>query len=48
MPAKSATRQAKKKTAGKNIAGGIVHKAPADLQKAIGPDREALAAWNDI
>lgn len=52
MPAKSASQIRKKtvtkKTARKNIAGGIVHKAPADLQKAIGPDREALAAWNDI
>jgi uncharacterized protein YdeI (YjbR/CyaY-like superfamily) len=32
----------------KKIANGVVHKAPADLGKAIGSDPGALAAWADI
>jgi uncharacterized protein YdeI (YjbR/CyaY-like superfamily) len=48
MPAKPAARRIRKKTAGKNVAGGIVHNAPADLRKAIGSAREALKAWSDI
>lgn len=48
MRAKSATRPARNKPAARSIAGGVVHKAPADLRAAIGTDREALAAWNDI
>jgi uncharacterized protein YdeI (YjbR/CyaY-like superfamily) len=34
--------------AAKSIADGIVHKAPADLRKAIGSNRKAFAAWSDI
>jgi uncharacterized protein YdeI (YjbR/CyaY-like superfamily) len=48
MRAKSTTQQTRKKTEARSIAGGIVHKAPADLRKAIGSDRKALAAWAGI
>lgn len=32
----------------KEIADGTVHKAPADLRKALASDPAALAAWEDI
>src|SRR5437773_9992362 len=32
----------------KDIANGVVHKMPADLQKVLTADRKALAAWEDI
>lgn len=32
----------------KELAGGIAHKMPADLQKALTSSPEALAAWEDI
>lgn len=32
----------------KQIATGVVHKLPADLQKAIFSDSEAKAVWEDI
>ncbi|HET9641244.1 MAG TPA: YdeI/OmpD-associated family protein [Candidatus Paceibacterota bacterium] len=31
-----------------NIPGGVAHPLPADLRKALAPDKAALAAWNDI
>jgi len=30
------------------LLGGVVHKMPADLRKALLADAKALAAWNDI
>lgn len=30
------------------IPGGTVHELPADLQKALAKDPEAIAAWHDI
>ena len=30
------------------ISGGVVHNLPADLQKALASDAQALAAWEDI
>ena len=30
------------------LPGGTVHTMPADLRKALAPDKPALAAWNDI
>ena len=30
------------------ISEGVVHKLPPDLRKALGSDRVALAAWEDI
>lgn len=30
------------------IPGGVAHPLPADLRKALAPDKAALAAWNDI
>ncbi len=32
----------------KGIAGGVAHKLPGDLRKALFPDAKALAAWEDI
>jgi hypothetical protein len=32
----------------KEIAGGIVHKLPTDLRKALSSAPKALAAWEDI
>ena len=32
----------------KKIAGGVVHKMPKDLQKALTSNRAALEAWEDI
>jgi hypothetical protein len=32
----------------KEISGGVVHKLPDDLRKALVSDNEALAAWEDI
>jgi Bacteriocin-protection, YdeI or OmpD-Associated len=30
------------------ISGGVAHKLPADLRKALASDAKALAAWEDI
>lgn len=30
------------------ISGGVVHKIPSDLRKALTSDRAALATWNDL
>jgi uncharacterized protein YdeI (YjbR/CyaY-like superfamily) len=30
------------------ISGGVVHKLPADLRKALAGDRAALEKWEDI
>jgi uncharacterized protein YdeI (YjbR/CyaY-like superfamily) len=30
------------------VSGGVVHKLPADLRKALMGNDTALAAWNDI
>ena len=35
-------------TSRKNISGGVVHKMPADLKRALASDPQALAAWEDI
>jgi uncharacterized protein YdeI (YjbR/CyaY-like superfamily) len=32
----------------KEISGGVVHKTPMDLQKALTSSPKALAAWEDI
>ncbi len=32
----------------KEIATGVVHKVPADLQKALASDPAALAKWNNL
>jgi len=32
----------------KGIAGGVVHRVPADLRKALASAEEARAAWEDI
>lgn len=32
----------------KEIAGGVVHKLPSDLQKALLSDPKVLAVWEDI
>ncbi len=32
----------------KDIQGGVVHKMPVDLRKALMSDSKALAAWQDI
>jgi uncharacterized protein YdeI (YjbR/CyaY-like superfamily) len=32
----------------KDISGGVAHKLPPDLQKALSSDSKALAAWEDI
>jgi hypothetical protein len=32
----------------KEISGGVAHKLPADLQKALRGDKEALERWEDI
>lgn len=32
----------------KEIAGGVAHKIPTDLQKALASSRKALAAWENI
>ena len=32
----------------KRVAGGVVHKLPADLREALGANPVALAAWTDI
>lgn len=32
----------------KEIATGVVHSVPADLQKALASSAKALAAWEDI
>jgi uncharacterized protein YdeI (YjbR/CyaY-like superfamily) len=32
----------------KKIAGGVVHKLPADLREILVSDPNALAAWGDI
>jgi hypothetical protein len=34
--------------AAKNISGGVAHKMPTDLKKAIISNPQALAAWEDI
>ena len=31
-----------------NISGGVAHKLPDDLRKAIAPDAKALETWEDI
>ena len=30
------------------ISGGVVHEVPADLEKALKSDRQALTAWEDV
>lgn len=30
------------------VAGGVVHKLPADLKAALAADQKALQAWQDI
>jgi uncharacterized protein YdeI (YjbR/CyaY-like superfamily) len=30
------------------VAGGVVHKLPADLKEALASDSKALALWQDI
>ena len=30
------------------VPGGVVHKLPPDLRKALGSDKAALAEWRDI
>jgi len=35
-------------TSRKNISGGVVHKMPADLKRALASDPQALTAWEDI
>ncbi|OGH10859.1 MAG: hypothetical protein A2857_06370 [Candidatus Levybacteria bacterium RIFCSPHIGHO2_01_FULL_36_15] len=32
----------------KDISGGVVHKAPADLRGALTSDQKALVAWEDL
>ena len=32
----------------RKISGGVAHKLPADLRKALTADAKALAAWEDI
>jgi uncharacterized protein YdeI (YjbR/CyaY-like superfamily) len=32
----------------KTIAGGMVHKLPGDLRKALASHKQAKATWNDI
>lgn len=32
----------------KTLSNGIVHTIPPDLQKALGIDRAAIAAWEDL
>ena len=32
----------------KTISGGVVHKMPADLKRALASDPQALIAWEDI
>jgi hypothetical protein len=32
----------------KKISGGVVHKMPADLKRALASDPQALTAWEDI
>src|SRR5579871_2671646 len=32
----------------KQISGGVVHKMPADLKKALASDPQVLTAWEDI
>ncbi len=32
----------------KEISGGVAHKMPADLKKALTADKAALALWEDI
>jgi uncharacterized protein YdeI (YjbR/CyaY-like superfamily) len=32
----------------KEVSGGVVHKLPEDLQKALTADDAALAAWEDL
>ena len=32
----------------KKISGGVVHKLPGDLRKALASDSKALQKWNDI
>jgi uncharacterized protein YdeI (YjbR/CyaY-like superfamily) len=32
----------------KTVSNGVVHDVPADLEKALARDPEALAAWEDI
>jgi len=32
----------------KEISGGVVHELPADLQKALRSDPQALAMWEEI
>ena len=32
----------------RKISGGVVHKLPTDLRKALSSDPKALAAWEDI
>jgi len=32
----------------KTISSGTVHMMPADVRKALAPDRAALAAWEDL
>jgi hypothetical protein len=33
---------------GSRVSGGVVHKLPGDLRKALIANRTALDAWNDI
>ena len=35
-------------TSRKDISGGVVHKIPADLKRALASDPQALTAWEDI
>jgi uncharacterized protein YdeI (YjbR/CyaY-like superfamily) len=37
-----------KNTIGKEVAGGVAHKMPDDLKKALLSSPQALAAWADI
>src|SRR5579862_2631864 len=32
----------------KNISGGVAHKVPPDLHKALAADNKALAIWEDL
>ena len=32
----------------KKISGGVVHEMPADLERALASDSQALTTWEDI
>ncbi len=42
------TKKSRIRQAHYQISAGTVHKLPADLQKALSNDKEALAKWEDI